>query len=171
MSSVNAPQRRKSTINAATQRGSREFLDPSELLGFRLIEAGRLYRRHFQERHQELALDLTQCRALFILAKNESITQQRLAELLAIDAAALVRVLDRLEARGWAERRSRLGDRRARSLAITQGGKALLPLIRKIVNESQRAALAGLSREETQLLAKVLDCVLANLKAYEIKTN
>ena len=81
-----------------------------------------------------------------------------------------MRILDRLEARGWAERHSRLGDRRARSLAITQGGKALLPLIRKIVNESQRVALAGLSGEETQLLARALDCFLANLKAYEIKT-
>lgn len=147
------------------QRVTREFSVAIESLGFKLLEAGRAYRRYFEERGRDLALDLTQCRALLTLADNEGITQQRLAELIALDAAALGRILDRLEARGWAARHPWPGDRRARSLVVTREGKALLPLVRKIVQESQLAALAGLSAQETQLLAGVLDGVLKNLKA------
>jgi MarR family transcriptional regulator for hemolysin len=104
------------------------------------------------------------CRALVTLAQNEGVTQRRLAELTAVDTVALGRILDRLEARGWTERRPRPGDRRARSLAITPKGRALVPLIWKIVKESQLAALAGLSQNEISILVKALERVLANLK-------
>lgn len=140
-------------------------VQPIQVLGFSLFEAGRLYIRDFRKRSRALALDLMQCRALVTLAQNEGVTQRRLAELMAIDAVALVRILDRLKACGWTERRPRPGDRRARSLAITPRGRALVPIIWKIVKESQLAALAGLSGHETLLLAKSLERVLANLKA------
>ena len=150
-------QRRRSPRDAA----------PMARLGFNLLDAARLYRRHFEGRCRDLALDLTQSRALLTLAENQNVTQQRLAELIAIDPAALGRNLDRLEAGGWVERRPCPGDRRARSLAITGKASTRLPLIRRIVKESQLAALEGLSRHEMRRLARALDRVLANPKVYE----
>jgi MarR family transcriptional regulator for hemolysin len=135
--------------------------------GFSLSEAGRLYVRSFEKRSQNLALDFAQCRALLVLAKNEGVTQQRLSELTAIASPWLVRILDRLEAMGLAERRARLADRRARSLAITAGARAVLPLLRNIVGESLREAFRGLSTDETTILVKALDRVIANLSAIE----
>jgi len=151
---------------ASRDRSGGSAGDPIQYLGFSLLDAGRLYTRHFQERSRELTLDLTQCRALLMLAENEGVTQQRLAELASIDPAALGRVLDRLEGRGCVARRPRPGDRRARSLGITREGRDLVPIIREIANESQLAALRSLSSNEAQILAKALDRVLMNLKAH-----
>jgi DNA-binding MarR family transcriptional regulator len=137
-----------------------------QCLGFTLLEAARRYRRRFEKRSRELALDYAQCRTLITLAENKGVTQQRLAELTVTDPAALGRSLDRLEARGWAKRRRRPGDRRARSLAISSKARAHLPLLRKMLRESELTAVNGLSREEVQLLVRALNRVVANLKMH-----
>jgi MarR family transcriptional regulator for hemolysin len=140
-------------------------MDRMPFPGFSLSEAGRLYVRSFEQRSRNLALDFAQCRALLVLAENEGVTQQRLSELIAIASPWLVRILDRLEAMGLAERRPRLADRRARSLAITEDARAVLPLLWNIVGESLREAFRGLSKDETAILVKALDRVIANLSA------
>ena len=142
-------------------------VEPIQRLGFTLLDAGRRYRRHFGERSRELELDCAQCRTLITLAENKGVTQQRLAELTVTDPAALGRSLDRLEVRGWAERRQCPGDWRARSLAISPKAGAHLPLLRKMVRESDLTALNGLSRDEMQLLVRALDRVVANLKMHQ----
>jgi DNA-binding MarR family transcriptional regulator len=138
--------------------------------GFSLSEAGQLYARRFEERSRNLALDFSQSRALLVLAENEGVTQQRLSELTAIASPWLVRILDRLEVMGLAQRRPHLADRRARSLAITEDARELLPLLWNIVGESLREALRGLSTEETAILAKALHRVIANLSALDRRT-
>jgi len=142
-------------------------VEPIQRLGFTLLDAARRYRRHFEERSRELALDYAQCRTLITLAENKGVTQRRLAELTVTDPAALGRSLDRLEVRGWAKRGRRPGDRRARSLAISPKARAHLSLLRKMVRESELSALNGLSRDEMQLLVGALDRVLANLKMHQ----
>src|SRR5271170_1230068 len=106
--------------------------------GFSLSEAGRLYVRRFEERSRNLALDFAQSRALLVLAENEGVTQQRLSELTAIASPWFVRTLDRLEVMRLAERRPHLADRRARSLAITEDAREVLPLLWNIVGETLR---------------------------------
>jgi len=138
--------------------------------GFSLSEAGRLYVRCFEERSRKLALDFTQSRALIVLAENEGVTQQRLSELTAIGSPWLVRTLDRLEAIGLARRRPRRADRRARSLAITEDARAVLPLLWDIVGESLGETLRGLSSDETAILIKALHRMIENLTALDSRT-
>jgi MarR family transcriptional regulator for hemolysin len=142
-------------------------MDRLPFSGFSLGEAGQLYARRFEERSRNLGLDFAQSRALLALAENEGVTQQRLSDLTAIAPAWLVRILDRLEVLGLAERRPRPADRRARSLAITEEAREVLPLLRNIMGESLREALTGLSTEETAILAKALHRVIANLSALD----
>jgi len=132
------------------------------MIGFDLIDAGRLYSRYFNERYRQL--NLTHCRALLALAQNQGITQSRLAELITLDSAALGRILDRLEVSRWAKRHPHPGDRRARSLVITEEARALLPFMWSVVAESQRDALQGLSVVEKQVLMSALERVLENLR-------
>jgi MarR family transcriptional regulator, transcriptional regulator for hemolysin len=132
------------------------------MIGFDLIDAGRLYSRYFNERYRQL--NLTHCRALLALAQNQGITQSRLAQLITLDSAALGRILDRLEVSRWAKRHPHPGDRRARSLVITEEARALLPFMWSVVAESQRDALEGLSVQEKQILMSALERVLGNLR-------
>jgi MarR family transcriptional regulator for hemolysin len=142
-------------------------MDRLAFSGFYLSEAGQLYARRFEERSRNLALDFSQSRALLVLAENEGITQQRLSQLTAITSPWLVRILDRLEVLGLAQRRPHLADRRARSLAITEEAREVLPLLRNIIGDSLREALTGLSTQETAILAKALHRVIANLSVLD----
>jgi MarR family transcriptional regulator, transcriptional regulator for hemolysin len=132
------------------------------MFGFDLIDAGCLYTRYFHERYRQL--NRMQCRALLALAQNQGIAQSGLAHLIAPESAALGRVLDRLAVSGWAKRHPHPGDRRARSLVITEEARALLPFMWSVVAESQRDALHGFSAEERQFLMSALERVLANLR-------
>ena len=132
-------------------------------LGFLLKDVTRLYTRRFEERAQALSLTLPQCKALTYLARNEGVSQKRLAELIEIDPMSLVRILDRMEADGWVERRADPQDRRARCLVVTERARPIIDLIWEIVAETRAEALAGLNEAERSQLMMLLERLHANL--------
>jgi len=134
-------------------------------LGFLLKDVTRLYTRRFEERAQALSLTLPQCKALTYLARNEGVSQKRLAELIEIDPMSLVRILDRMEADGWVERRADPQDRRARSLVVTERARSIIELIWEIAAEARAEALAGLDDAEQSQLMMLLERLHANLLA------
>ena len=134
-------------------------------LGFLLKDVTRLYTRRFEERAQALSLTLAQCKALTYLARNEGVSQKRLAELIEIDPMSLVRILDRMEADGWVERRADPQDRRARCLVVTDQARPIIELIWQVVTETRAEALAGLTDPERAQLMALLERAHVNLLA------
>ena len=134
-------------------------------LGFLLKDVSRRYTRRFEERAQRLALTLPQCRALIYLQSNEGISQKRLAELVDVDPMTLVRILDRMEADGWVQRRFDPADRRAHTLWLTAESAAVLEQIWQLIAETRAEMLQGLSGEERTVLMTLLERVHANLTA------
>src|SRR5215469_8234118 len=132
-------------------------------LGFALEGAGRLYVRRLEERARQFALDPMGCKTLLVLADNEGITQQRLAELTVLDPSTMGRLLERLETKGLVERRPRPGDRRARSVALTREAVLMLPSLWQAAGESLREALMGMSTAEKRWATAALQRVLSNL--------
>jgi DNA-binding MarR family transcriptional regulator len=102
-----------------------------------------------------------------VLAQCEGVSQKRLAEISEVDPARLVRILDRLEAVGWAERRSDPQDRRAHLLTITESAKPIVQRIWQIVGNTNTEALKGLTSDELHLLTDLLGRAHANLLALE----
>jgi MarR family transcriptional regulator, transcriptional regulator for hemolysin len=80
-----------------------------------------------------------------------------------IDRARLVGILDRLEAGGWAQRRRQPGDRRVRSLAVTENAKPVLALILNVISDTYVEALQGVSIDEIGTMVKVPARVHSNL--------
>ncbi|MGH8229839.1 MAG: MarR family winged helix-turn-helix transcriptional regulator [Steroidobacteraceae bacterium] len=149
-------------------------MDLQRNLGFLLKDVTRLYTRRFEERAQRLALTLPQCKALAYLANNEGISQKRLAELIEIDPMTLVRMLDRMEADGWVQRRADPEDRRARSLAVTEPARSIVEQIWALAHRTRDEALAGLSSGERTMLIELLERVhlnLLELKRLEVREN
>ncbi|MGH8150077.1 MAG: MarR family winged helix-turn-helix transcriptional regulator [Steroidobacteraceae bacterium] len=142
-------------------------MDPYRTFGFLLKDVSRLYTRRFEERAHELALTLTQCKALIFLERNEGCSQKRLAELLEIDPMSLVRILDRMEADGWVQRRSDPEDRRARCLTVTEQGKPVVDRIWSLAAETRAEAFEGLSTAERTLLVDLLERVHQRLLKIE----
>jgi MarR family transcriptional regulator, temperature-dependent positive regulator of motility len=110
----------------------------------------------FQERMIAMGLDLTpvQYGALAVLSENPGIDQARLAGLIAYDRATIGGVVDRLQAKGLIRRRVSPRDRRARELALTREGAALLARVTPEVRAVQAEILPGLTEaERTAFLA------------------
>src|SRR5487761_1460267 len=129
-------------------------MDLNRQLGFLLKDASRRYTRRFEERAQALSLTLPQCRALLYLENNEGVSQKRLSELTEIDPMTLVRILDRMEADGWVQRRFDPADRRAHTVWLTADSKPILDHIARLISETRAEALQGLSNDER---AKLLE--------------
>lgn len=140
-------------------------MDLNRQLGFLLKDTSRRYTRRFEERAQALSLTLPQCRALLHLENNEGVSQKRLSELTELDPMTLVRILDRMEADGWVQRRFDPTDRRAHTLWLTSKSKPVLEHIAHLIAEVRAETLHGLSNDERSKLIELLGRVHANLSS------
>lgn len=98
-----------------------------------------------RERQRMLAeLDLTpnDSRALHTLDPREGRTMRSLAEEWACDASNATWIVDRLEARGLAERRARAGDRRVKLVVLTAAGVRTRDKLRAAMYEPPPELLA-----------------------------
>lgn len=100
---------------------------------------------------------------LFKLATHPGgATVAELARLCELDAGAMTRLLDRLEAKGLCQRERSSEDRRVVRLALTDQGRAVADQIPAALSRVQNAYLAGFSREEWLLLKSFLARILDN---------
>lgn len=138
--------------------------DPvSPTLGFLLHDVARLLRKRFEQRARCLGLTRSQWQALAYLSHNEGIHQGGLAELLEIEPITLVRILDKVEARGLIERRQHPKDRRIWQLYLTPAAHPLLETMRKVGNETRAEALAGIPEADREVLTSALSRMKSNL--------
>ncbi len=135
--------------------------DPSIM---RLVtEISRLFSRDFTARVQDHGLTHTQWQALAVLSRNESIKQTVLADLLQVQPISLGRLIDRLEAAGWVERRRASNDRRAIQLYLTPKVGPILNKMTDAASLTREAALADFDTRERKQLIGMLKRVKANL--------
>jgi DNA-binding MarR family transcriptional regulator len=136
-------------------------------LGLLMYDVARLMRANFHRRVQPLGLTQAQWRTLFHLARNEGLNQGALAEILEIQPITLARLVDRLEAAGWAERRPDPADRRAFQLYVTAKARPVLEQIKELATETREEAMQGLSQTEREQLLDLLSALKGNLLATE----
>jgi DNA-binding MarR family transcriptional regulator len=137
--------------------------DSSGSLGFLLNDISRLLRRNFNRRVQHLGLTHAQWRAIGQVVRSPGIGQAALSELLEVQPITLARLIDRLEAAGWIERRPHPTDRRAVRLFVTDRFQPLLAEISVHGAGTRSAALKGFSSAEQELLYQLLERVKDNL--------
>lgn len=127
--------------------------------GFLIYGIGRLFIKRFQVEAEHLGISLADARVLTNLSRNPSISQAQLAELSGLEPMTIVRILDRMEADKWIERRPHPTDRRARQLHLGVGAQTALEHIFKISAQLRSEALAGLNAEERAILMDLLERV------------
>lgn len=125
----------------------------------------------FSDRMRALGHDLTspQFATLAVLAAAPGIDQATLADMIAHDRPTIGGVVERLEAKGLVTRHRNPTDRRARVLALTDAGEALLAALLPAVRAIQPDLLPGLTPAEraefTRLAAKVATAGNATARA------
>ncbi|WHZ10918.1 MAG: Transcriptional regulator, MarR family [Burkholderiaceae bacterium] len=102
---------------------------------------------------------------LLKLYLGEASTAAELARVCELDASAMTRLLDRVEAKGLCRRERSSEDRRVVSLKLTPEGREAAQKVPEVLSRVQNACLAGFTREEWQTLKDFLRRMLENTQA------
>jgi DNA-binding MarR family transcriptional regulator len=119
---------------------------------------------------QLVASDLTNAQwvPLLKLFMGRASTVAELARECQLDAGAMTRLLDRLEAKGLCRRVRSVEDRRVVNIELTVEGRQAAAGIPEVLSRVQNAHLAGFSLEEFEILKAFLRRMLDNAQALSL---
>lgn len=132
-------------------------------LEFLLTDVARLITREYDRRVRDLNLTRSQWWVLVYLIRYDGVNQTELAELLDIGKVALGGLLDRLESKGWVERRSDAKDRRAKRVYLTDDVRPLINEMTERARVMHRELTQGMPKERQDAFVALLQDTKANL--------
>jgi len=134
-----------------------------EFIGVMIADVARLLRTAFDRRVRKLGLTRAQWLVLTRVHRRPGASQSELAEMMEVEKASAGRMIDRLEAKGWVERRAQDGDRRVKRVHLTPEAERVHKRIWRIAEVTVDDALANFSAQEGAQLRKLLARVKQNL--------
>ena len=135
--------------------------------GYLLNDVTLLFRKHFDRRAVKFGLTRAQWRATKMLYHREGLRQTELAELLEMEPIAVGRVIDRLQAAGFVERRPDPRDRRAWQLYVTEQARVIVGDMELIARDLRRDATRGVEYDELCQALAVISRIKNNLQALD----
>lgn len=135
--------------------------------GYLLNDVTLLFRKHFDRRATQFGLTRAQWRAIKCLHQREGIRQTELAEFLEMEPIAVGRVIDRLQAAGFVERRADPEDRRCWRLHTMDKAHAVIDDMQDIARGLRGDATRGIKVAQLQQMIAVLERVKQNLQALD----
>ena len=132
-------------------------------LGFLLGDVARLTRTAFDRRVASLELTRSQWWVLTYVFRDQGLTQSELADNLEIGKVALGNLIDRLEAKGWVERRPDPNDRRINRVYLTEKAAPIMEDMRAPAQDLYDMIVSGLSKSQRETLVDLLLVVRRNL--------
>lgn len=102
---------------------------------------------------------------LQVIAANPGLGQSRLAECMGVDRSTIVKVVDRLQARGLIVREPSPRDKRSHCLRLTDKGRAALRRMEILVLRHEAEFTKVLSAEERRFLVSLLARLYGGTKA------
>jgi len=135
--------------------------------GYLLNDVTLLFRKHFDRRAVKFGLTRAQWRATKMVYHSEGLRQAELAELLEMEPIAVGRVIDRLQAAGFVERRPDPKDRRAWRLYTTEQAHGIIDDMEVIARELRGDATRGIDHDELLQALAVINRIKDNLQVLE----
>jgi len=131
-----------------------------EYIGVVLSDVARLLRTEFDRRVRRLGITRAQWLVLTRLHRRPGASHSELAEMMEVEKATAGRMIDRLVANGWVERRSEPGEKR---VYLTVEAERVHKRIWRVAEETVETALADLSARESKQLFALLQRVKETL--------
>ncbi|MDB5757686.1 MAG: transcriptional regulator, MarR family [Burkholderia sp.] len=136
------------------------------LLGRMIGEVSRAWRYEMNRALKPLGLNLSMRLVLLQLQRNPGgLMQADLARSLGIEGPTLVRLLDKLEQKGWIARVADADDRRRKYTVLTSEAAGQVRMIEQLSDTLREKMLAGLSVEQLDLCAQAMMRMRNNLQA------
>ena len=139
--------------------------DEQSQFGWLATDVARLMRTVFDRRVRTLGLTRPQWLALVRLNRRPGASQSELADMMEIEKAPAGRIVDRMEEKGWVERRPDPADRRVNRIYLTDRGERVFAAILPISLDTVTDALSDLSPTERDLLITLLSNVKSTLQS------
>jgi MarR family transcriptional regulator for hemolysin len=128
--------------------------------GALLAQTARQWRRAADQRLQPFELTEATWLPLVRIARAPALMRQKdLAASLSLDNSSVVRLLDNLESAGLIRRQEEANDRRAKTIVLTERGRAVADQVEAVAHRVREDALAGLSDADIETAFRVLDHV------------
>jgi DNA-binding MarR family transcriptional regulator len=99
------------------------------------------------------------------LLRENGLRQSELAERLEVATVTTSKLIDRLEARGYVERRTDPEDRRSNRVFATDQAKAIVKIMTKTIYDVDEIANVGIEQADLETTGKVLSRMRDNLRA------
>jgi DNA-binding MarR family transcriptional regulator len=123
---------------------------------FLLSQVGAHAAARFAERLEPLSLQPSDVGILRLIAADENLSQQGLADVLGVVPSRVVVLVDALEQKGLVTRVRSARDRRTYELRLTDEGHAVMEEMRAVGSAHEADITASLSPEEHQELGRLL---------------
>ena len=137
-----------------------------KLLGRMIGEVSRAWRYEMNRALKPLGLNLSMRLVLLQLQRNpDGLMQADLARSLGIEGPTLVRLLDKLEQKGWIARIADADDRRRKYTVLTSEAAGQVRTIEQLSEALREKMMAGLSVEQLDQCAQVMTRIRNNLQA------
>ena len=141
--------------------------DVGESVGHQLVGLVQMMRREVEARMTRHGLTDAQWRPLWMIKTGRAATANELAREACIDAGAITRMLDRLEAKGLVERVRSETDRRVVHVRLTEAGELATANIPHVLASVNNDFLHGFSEREWRQLRELVERMTANGQALQ----
>lgn len=132
---------------------------------FRLSQAAHAYRVRAGSQLARIDLHPGQESLLKALANDDGMSMSDLAARLGVQPPTVTKMISRLAAQDYVERRQSAGDGRQAHVFLTERGQRAIALIDKVWKRIEKDALTGIEDKERKRLRKLLRQVERNLGA------
>ncbi len=134
-----------------------------DTLSYALIKLGKAHRARAEKLLARFDMHPGQEQILFRLWAEEGQPQAALADMLCVEPPTITKMLQRMERRGWIERRGDPDDARLSRVYLTDAGRALQADIDRVWDELEASMTASLSDAERALLTRLFAQMQADL--------
>jgi len=145
--------------------------DHRRTVTYRLVQAARAYRVRVGGRLSGIGLHPGQEALLKALAAGDGMTMSELAAALSVQPPTITKMISRLAAQDYVERRPSTGDGRQAHVFLTERGARAIAMIDSIWKRMEKTALANIEDRDRKRLKKLLRQVERNLDGSDLSGN
>ncbi len=137
--------------------------DFKESIGYSVAMAYRALRKALDAELGHYGITFSQWQVLAGLALEGEISQVKLAELIGVEGPTLVRILDRMEQKGWIKRKISSRDRRQKLISPTKKVEGVWKKMTECAHGVRNNAVKGISAKDVVKLRRLLEKIRENL--------
>ncbi|MEE9260077.1 MAG: MarR family transcriptional regulator [Candidatus Scalindua sediminis] len=137
--------------------------DFKESIGYSVAMAYRALRMALDAKLVRYGITFRQWQVLAGLALEGEISQVKLAELIGVEGPTLVRILDRMEHKGWIKRNVSSRDRRQKLITPTKKVEGVWRKMTECAHGVRNNAVKGISTKDVANLRRLLEKIRENL--------